>query len=80
MWRAAIKEILYWDRFHREVSIPRTVCGGLQFKGFLTEDEVRQRFNTENGMWRAAIRLGRNTVVGSPSFNTENGMWRAAMA
>ena len=39
----------------RPVSIPRTVCGGLQFGVYLTGDVDLASFNTENGMWRAAI-------------------------
>ena len=38
------------------------------------------RFNTENGMWRAAIFHNYNVEAAMNwRFNTENGMWRAAI-
>ena len=65
---------------YRQVSIPRTVCGGLQSVMRKRSRHFLLRFNTENGMWRAAIsRRPTHMASASSSFNTENGMWRAAI-
>ena len=104
MWRAAISRACNRFFILSSVSIPRTVCGGLQYKDlFLIAKQgklfqYRERyvegcnqtklenaikhitsFNTENGMWRAAISPSSDSYWPKTSFNTENGMWRAAI-
>ena len=103
MWRAAIRNSSAYLASRHEVSIPRTVCGGLQLylpaldtrymtvsiprtvcgglQSHLAQKKVfsPRCFNTENGMWRAAIFPEEAEESASRRFNTENGMWRAAI-
>ena len=55
MWRAAIKGRESKREETRRVSIPRTVCGGLQCHRYGGCSSCPGCFNTENGMWRAAM-------------------------
>ena len=35
--------------------------------------------NTDDGIWRATIRLSKMRCIGPESFNTDDGIWRATI-
>ena len=61
------------------VSIPMTVFGGLQYGRRHRRESKRGRFNTDDGIWRAAIASDTLAAPSQRCFNTDDGIWRAAI-
>ena len=77
--RATIEERRLCISRAARVSIPMTVFGGLQLSIWQRTVIRWRRFNTDDGIWRATIRLSKMRCIGPESFNTDDGIWRATI-
>ena len=66
--RAAISFMKQQDITRKEVSIPMTVLGGLQYQRLKTHRLIILSFNTDDGIRRAAIADVADEAKGAPMF------------